>query len=142
MTTDIAKPMTPMEAFQAKLKDKIRDDIASMLPDEAVAEMAARVVNEEFFTKTRRNVGSSYSPDWREEPSPFQRMVLEAAKPIVEAEVKKALQENNQRVLESFDQTVKAGLLKLMLESFEQKIEQAITNNGYAIKNALEQIGR
>lgn len=134
--------LTPMQTFQERLKGKLRDDIASMLPDEAISEMVKTVINEEFFTKRTVKKASSnhYNPEYETAPSEFQEMVLKSAKPIIEEQVRRVLVENARVIQESLDNTIRGGVLKMMLEVFDAKITDVIQKKGWEIKNALEQL--
>ena len=87
MSTD--KQLAPMETFMERVKGKLRDDIGNMLPDEVVAQMVKRVIEDEFFTAKRVPAPgrSTYSTETIEVPTEFQKMVVEAAKPIIEKHV-------------------------------------------------------
>jgi hypothetical protein len=132
--------LTPMQSFQEKLKDKIRDDIASMLPDEVISEMAQRVVNEEFFTKRQVKM-SAYGYDTKEVPSAFQEAVLAASKPLIDAEVKKTLAANAERIAAQFDKVIADGILQMTLRALDEKLSNVLEGQGYSIKQALEKIG-
>jgi hypothetical protein len=129
MTTAVATTtQTPMDAFQAKLKEKLRDDIAQLLPDEVIASMVERVVNEEFFTKktVRTNPSSWSDHSTKELPSPFQEMVLQAAKPMVEEAVRKVITDNAERITKQVDDTVKNGLLSMCLTQIDYTLTNVI----------------
>ena len=114
MSTEITKPISPMEEFQENLKKSLRDDIARMLPDAAVKEMIERVVREEFFTK--RKVREPGSREWDnkfiEKGTVFQDIVMEHAKPILEALAKEWLKENQSLLVQQWHRVVDEGLLQ------------------------------
>ena len=84
----------PLNEFREKLKTKIREDIALMLPDEVVEQMVRQTVEEEFFKPNRINKGTEYNPRWEEAPSWFMEVVAKEAKPILEQAVKDFVEEN------------------------------------------------
>ena len=43
----------PMEAFQTRVLEKVREDIGKMLPDEVVEGLVKRAIDEQFFQPSR-----------------------------------------------------------------------------------------
>lgn len=89
MSTEIAKPSDPMADFQAKLKDRIRTDIAGLLPDEALQKLVEKAIEDEFFKPLRvpKPNRSYYSEETIEAPSWFRAAIVEAAKPLIQKSV-------------------------------------------------------
>lgn len=123
-----APTQTPMEAFQEKLKAKMRDDIASLLPDDVVASMVQKVINDEFFAKktVRTNPNSWNDHSTKELPTPFQEAVMIAAKPIIDDHVKRIIAENAERIAAQIDTTVKNGLLSMCLQQIDQTLDNIV----------------
>lgn len=133
-----AKPaLSPMQTFQEKVKDKIRDDIGALLPDEAINELVARVVDEEFFTKRQapRSPYSSQPPTYL--PSKFEEQVIAAVAPMIALRVTEVVAENKAAIIESIDRAVKDGLVKLMVSTVESRIAKAINGTGI-LNDAIE----
>jgi hypothetical protein len=57
--------LTPQQAFEKKLEEKIRADIGELIPEEALAELVKRAIEKVFFTKGGYYNNPSYS--WFEE---------------------------------------------------------------------------
>lgn len=85
MASAVTKPGNPMEEFQTRVVEKLRADIGAMLPDEVLAQLTARAVEEQFF-KPRKVVenSGSYHERTREAPSWFLEEVAKTAKPQIE----------------------------------------------------------
>lgn len=139
--TETGKQIAPMETFMERVKAKLRDDIGSLLPDEAVQAMVEKVVNDEFFTKktVRNNPGSYHDHSTREVPSEFQRMVIDAAKPILE---RKALEIVAARVPElekAISDAMNGGLMKFAVQAFDQLFAQALSGHAWRIEDVVRQ---
>ena len=132
--TDVARPKSPMEEFQDNLKKSLRDDIARMLPDAAVAELIQRVIQEEFFTK--RTVPK---PDQKtvQVPSAFQQMVVDAAKPILEREAAKLVEKLEYKIAEQIKETVEAGALGVVTRAMTTVVNQAFFDSEQRFKQAV-----
>lgn len=111
------KQLTPMESFQERLKASLRDDVARMIPDEALAQMIQQVIKDEFFTKKTipnpkyRGYYDRDVPSTIEVPSAFQAMVFEAAKPILQKLAKDWVDENQGKLIEHWKKVVDMGLM-------------------------------
>lgn len=83
---EIAVNPDPMKDFQDKLQARVRDDIRELLPQDAVAGLVKKAVEDVFFTPRKEK-----EPGWngREitRPSWFVEAVTEAAKPIIKEAV-------------------------------------------------------
>jgi hypothetical protein len=81
----------PMADFQAKLQQRVREDIRDLLPEDAVAKLVQQAVEKEFFQPRRVDEGygrSSEAPSW------FVQEVVKAATPIIRAAVDKCIADN------------------------------------------------
>ncbi len=134
------KQLAPMETFMERVKAKLRDDIGSLLPDEAVSEMVQRAVDEEFF-KPRlvpKPGRSTYSNDTIEKPSQFQEMVLEAVTPIIQKRVLKIVKDHDEEINEQIQKTINDGITKLFLKSFDEIVKNALGSFTWKISSAVE----
>lgn len=120
----------PMEDFQNKLKQKVREDIANLLPEEAVSALVKKAIEEEFFSREKENVGTSYHPQWQDKPSAFVREVVNAARPMLEAEIKKCVDEKKDLIAQEIAKFVEAQNLTLLIAA---AIGQAMSNNIYSV---------
>jgi hypothetical protein len=84
-----AVPTDPMAEFQQKLRERVRNDIRELLPEEAIAALVQKAVNDEFFEKRMVRDGSGWNERQVQRPSLFVEAVIEAAKPIIAEEVRK-----------------------------------------------------
>lgn len=113
MTTSL----TPMQTFEAKVKTKLKETIADMLPDDALDGLVQKAVEEEFFKPTRRNLGTDYQPRWEEAPSWFMQEVAKLAKPIIDARVKKEFDLRKSAIEKAIDGFCKAQNIALLMSA-------------------------
>ena len=113
MSEELAPP-DPMQAFQERVKEKLRDDIAGMLPDEALAQLVQRAVDEEFFKKRTVKVGGAYSSATEERPSWFVQEVTKVAKPLLEAMVRDYVAEHTEVIKKAVDEFLSSQNLLLL----------------------------
>lgn len=134
--------LAPMEAFTERLKAKLRDDIGNMLPDDVIAGMVQKVVNDEFFTK--RSVRNR-PDDWRdtslrEEPTPFQKAVIEASKPIIQAHVSHILAERAEEIDRQIEEMVSQGFSRMVLRAIDSTLQSALSQHEWKIQDFLQRL--
>lgn len=56
--------LTPQKAFEEKVKDRLREDIGTLIPDEVLAEMVQKAIKEIFFSSKGESWQSTYEPSW------------------------------------------------------------------------------
>jgi hypothetical protein len=92
-----------MSEFEAKLKDRIREDIAELIPDEVLAEMIRKTINDQFM-QTRKICenpdASSYYQRWKESPPWLLEVVQPLIKTQIDAHVTGWAQENSEKIAE------------------------------------------
>lgn len=141
MANEIAKPMSPMEEFQENLKKSLRDDVARLLPEAALAEMIQRVVNEEFFTK--RTVPNPNHSSWNneprsfEKPSIFQDMVMKAAAPILEREAAKLVEKLEYKIADQIRETVEAGAVGVVMRTLAEIVNKSFFDSEQRFKQQV-----
>jgi hypothetical protein len=133
-----------METFMERVKQKLRDDIGSLLPDEAVSDMVKKVVNDEFFAKRivpKPNRGS-YSNETIELPSHFTEMVTAAIKPIIERQVAEILVTYKEPIETQITTAIDTGLSSMVLqainEAFKQLFQQKQWDIEQSVRNMLQ----
>ena len=134
-----SRELAPMEAFQERVKNRLRDDIGELLPDEALAEMVQRVVEEEFFKKRTDRVGPTYSAKTIEKPTWFQELVVEAAKPVIEAKILQFLSDNRAEIDRQIKETIERGAMSLAVYTFDSVILGALRRQEWSIGALIDE---
>lgn len=136
----------PIKTFQENVAKKVREDIADMMPEEAIHALAAQAVKEIFFEPRQVRVNdNSYGGHHMETtPSIFNKAIAEAAKPLIEAQAKEIFEEHK-AVIEAHlrdlyaDHKLMLELLKVVQsqsEAFTQTMAQNVVTE---IRNSLSQ---
>jgi hypothetical protein len=109
--------------FESKLKDRIRADIAELIPDEVLAEMIKQTINEQFM-KTRKVCenpeASSYNRRWRDSPPWLFEVIQPLIKDQIDSHITTWAQDNSDKIAEM----VRAEIG----ESGEKSIARAISS--------------
>jgi len=133
----VSTELAPMQAFTEKLQDKIRNDIAGMLPDDIIKAMVEKATHSLFFDRTKRNVGSDYNPAWKYEPSVFEQLVAETVKPIIEEKIREQIATHKDTVEATIKKAVEDGMSKLAFKYLNDVLFAAMTSNDWNFQNAV-----
>jgi len=138
------KEIAPMEAFMDRVKAKLRDDIGSMLPDDVVAAMVQKVVDDEFFKPRHipKPGRSSYSTETIAVPSAFAAMVVEAVNPIIKARAEELLVSKAEEIDEIIKKMVADGFTAMFMRAVDGALTSALQNQQWSIQNALMNLMR
>lgn len=82
---------TAIEAFQNRLRERIKGDIGELMPDEVVKEMIARVLDDEFMKPRKISKGMDYLG--RDEFENAPPLMLEFIRPQIEGIIVRCVQE-------------------------------------------------
>lgn len=112
MSTAVVDPVTQ---FRQQMQDRIRENIGSLMPDEALAKIVEQGIQDAFFT--HRRVPQSYGAD-KIEPSWFVKFLQDECKSLVEQAVKEWVSQNQDKVLAMAKETLEDGVTQIVLKSF------------------------
>lgn len=116
MAQEIATPADPIKAFQDKVTEKLKADIGALMPDEVLAGLVQRAVEEQFFKprKIRDPSQGSYGDRVIDAPGWFVAEVATHAKPMIEAAVKRYVEEHKDEIDKAIKQFMSEQNLLLM----------------------------
>jgi hypothetical protein len=114
---EITKPGNPMDEFQARVVEKLRADIGAMLPDDALAGLVQRAIEEQFFKKRKVQEGSSYHRTEREIPSWFVEEAAKIATPLIETLVREYVANNKDQIKAAINEFLQSQHLLLLAMS-------------------------
>lgn len=135
--------LTPMQSFQERLQDKVRNDIAAMLPDEVIEEMVKKATHELFFKRTTETINEGYGNTRTvEHPAMFEKLVREAVNPIIKDAAERVISgwiaAGNEGVVEKIiRERVDAGLVDLVISSFDRALQGALYSGQSPIMNVI-----
>lgn len=119
-----ASNIDPMKQFRERVLEKLRTDIGSMLPDEALAGLVQQAVQDQFFAE--RRVPQSYGPD-KKYPSWFVEEVGKLAEPIIKEYLNAWLSDNHSTIEGAVKEFLSSqNLMLLMLAAMNDKTKGMI----------------
>lgn len=110
MSTEITTNKSPIEEFQDRVKDKLKADIGSMLPDDVLAQLTQRAVDEQFFKE--RRIPQRYGQD-EIGPSWFVEEVAKIAEPIIRQHINSFIETHKQDIEAAIEQYINEQNLTL-----------------------------
>jgi len=103
--------LTPMQTFEEQVKERLKTDIADLLPDEALSGLIEKSINEMFFKP--RITGNSFNE--RREPSWFNQAVETAVKARLSGLLTKHLADHQKDI----DAKIEASIVRSMPAAVE-----------------------
>lgn len=127
--------LAPMEQFQEKLRKKIRDDFAEMLPEEVLDQLQKKAIEDAFFKERKVTVPSDGSWNSKDRTEVRQPLVQEIARECAEEAYKAAIlvwfKEHEEEILEKFDDFISMSfgenLLMAFGKIFRQETQRAVS---------------
>lgn len=122
MTTDEKTNLPdPMKTFQERVLNKVRTDIADMLPEEAIKAMFDKALETVFF-KGKEPVVDNWGKVVRKaEPSWFAEEVAKQAEPIVKAYIEKHIEQVRPQIEADIKEFLSAQNLTLLTVAAMQR---------------------
>lgn len=127
-----------MVAFRERVKSKVREDIAAMIPDEAIEQMVREVIKDEFFKDRVKK--DDYGRESERKKSWFVEAVVQAAEPIVKDHIQTYIT-NNEHVLErALGEVLNPNNLTLLaVRAFSSEVGGAINHLSDQFREAINQ---
>jgi hypothetical protein len=136
------KELGPMEVFQERVRNKIRDDFASLIPENALDEMVKRAIDDAFF-KERAVViegRNGWSNDRKILPPLLVEIAQNEAYKIFQSAVEKWVKENSDTVEAKLKEVFEKSAGEVLLRSFSRLFENSLHNVQSLIQNDLLKI--
>ena len=141
---DIAKvEANPIKEFQEKIAAKVREDVAGMLPEEAIAQLAGQAIKDIFFEPRTIKIKDPHQ-SWGDRmidkhiPSYFNEAIAEAAKPLVKEMAEKLVKQHKKVIHAHLEQLYSDN--KLMLELLRVTQSQTEIYTQSMAQQVVEQI--
>jgi hypothetical protein len=119
--------LTPMATFEEKVKGKLKETIADMLPDAVLSDLVKRVMEEQFFRAKVVTDSRGYSA--RTEPPWFVTEVTKLAEPILRQHVEAAFAERKDQIEAEVAKFVEQQNLALLMSA---KIADGMSGNMFS----------
>lgn len=114
MSTAVTAALTPQQQFEENIKDRLRKDVGSLLPDDVLAKLVEKSVQEIFFTRTVEK--DRYGYVQKDEPSWFTKEVDRQLKGSIAAALTNYFEQN------------KEAISKLVVEHIVAKTPQVLAS--------------
>lgn len=137
MSKELASKLSPQEQFEANIKARLTKDIGDLIPDDVLKSMVDKAMQKAFFEDQIVTTGS-YSRNEVRKPAEFVEIIKQLMRERVKISVDSWVTENQDKVMELFEQIVKDGMTKTVLEHLDMSLGYAIRANlGQALSKAF-----
>ena len=141
MSNEIANQIDPMREFQEKLKQNIREDIAKLLPEEALNKLIEDCVKQTFFKPNKVKVTEGYREKEEERPSWFVQEVAKVVQPMMKERVNKFVEDNHEKIKEEIDKFLQdQNLLILAITEINRNTQNSMNSALYTMLQQLQQL--
>ncbi len=114
--------LTPIKKFEERVKDRLKDDIADLMPDEVLTSLIERSIQEMFFEDRTVKDGSYHT---RTEKSWFNKAVETAIANRLEDGISRYISEHSTEINQKINEAVAAA------------VPQAIADLGFGLSELL-----
>jgi hypothetical protein len=134
----LTTPGNPMEDFQKRVLEKLQSDIGSLMPPEALEALIQKAVEKTFFEE--RIIKGDYGRI-EHRPSWFVEELTKLGRPLLEAAVKKHVEDNKDTINAGINKFLEANSLSVLVAHFlaEQQrygLNQIVSD---MVRSAMEQ---
>ena len=132
------KALTPQQTFQENIRNKLLEDIGSLIPPDALAELVEKAIHDLFFEKRTRQLG------YRSEETVVSWFEEEIAKQL-KADISKHcydwLEKNHEAVEEKLVKAIEATWPHLLGAAFVGILTNRLSQSTFDIEEALRRAG-
>lgn len=136
----MSNELTVKQSFEQNMKDRIRESIGELIPDEELSKLIHRGIEESFFKENI--VRDSYGREMRRDKSIIHSITKELLEPKIKEIVSEYVKEHNDEVmaqvkevlLKGIGEAVLRGIASLFTSEF-QEIEYRISDK---IRNSIQ----
>ena len=139
--SDSSLAPSALSDFETKLKDRIREDIAELIPDEVLAEMIQKTINEQFM-RTRKICENPESPSyhqrWKDSPPWLFEVIQPLIKDQIDAHVTGWAQENSDKIAEMVRTEIGESGEKAIAKAISSVFASAFIGLEMSIRNNIQ----
>lgn len=135
----------PMSDFAERLRKSLRDDIATMMPDDVLAGMIQKVIDEEFFIgRVERH---SHGGGETRHPPKFHTLIIDALTPLLQAKANEIARELAPKFDAELAHIFRDGASKILLSMIDSVFQHAFASMGsnanfaFAVENVMRNRG-
>lgn len=105
----------PMKTFQERVLNKVRTDIADMLPEEAIKSMFDQAIQSIFFKEIPARTDSYGRVDKAAQPSWFVQEIVKQAEPLLKAHIESRMKEFEPQIQQAVKDFIKAENIAIII---------------------------
>jgi len=133
--TSESTAITPQQTFEQNMKDRIRQDIGELMPDDVLTEMINQGVRSAFLEdrKTHDSYGrSTTKPPW------IVDLLVELLDEKMREQTAQWIVDNDQLIIDSFGNRIDERLASSVVKAFDNIFRQQIYELGSRVTETIE----
>lgn len=116
--------LTPQQRFEEKVRDRLRENIGDLIPDDVLSKMIQDTMQKLFFHRPMVDEGDRWNKKMVEKPSWFENEVREQTekmlRPLVLRHVAEAIEEKREDIDVAVAAVVQGGIAQAFFNSIER----------------------
>lgn len=133
---EVTEKLTPQQEFEKRLGERIRKDIGDLCPDDVLAGLVSRAIEQAFFQERLEPPRNTWSNSTKKEPW-LVEMIRELMREQIKAAVAKWLEDNKEQVLKIVEDLIRDGAGKALLDSFTVQMSGPLADLRNSIASQL-----
>lgn len=132
------KALTPQQTFQENIRNRLLEDIGTLIPPDALAELVEKAIHDMFFEKRTRQLGYRSSEtvlSW------FEEEIGKRLKADIEKHCREWLEENHETVEQQLTAAIHATWPHLLGAAFVGILTNRLSQSTFDIEEALRRAG-
>lgn len=131
--------LTPQQNFEDKMKARMRENFGDLVPDELLAKLLERLIEETFFTK--RKISESPNRNGYEHEKQIESIFSDDIRKLVAPTFNKCMKEfiaaNEEKILEMLKEFMEQSASQMILTAFTEQFGATLTNLKFSLVNDL-----
>ena len=128
------------KTFQEKMKERMRAAMGDLMPDEVLAGIVAKGIEEAFFKKQQRPDGRGWGSGTIDYPSWLVEHVHVVARAEVEKQTKQWFVDNHERVAEIVRDSLAGGIVAAVARAADNMFQGSFSTFAVSISQQLANI--
>jgi hypothetical protein len=132
--------LTPMQSFEQKLSDKLRNDIGDLIPEDALLLMIEKSIDNVFFKTRAVTEGTGFHAKVILKPSVFEETLKELLSPMFAKAMEKHVGENADKINQMIESTFKGDADQLAINAIRSCFGGQLAGVANALDYRVQQL--
>lgn len=134
--------LTPTQKFEEKMKERIREAIGDLIPEEMLEATIKTVMHDAFFKTTQKRAHDGYNAPMIDVHPPLYAYIQELLKPMMEKYAAQWFAENSKAIAKLVQETMGDQMLSVVGQAFQRLTQDTFREAANTIANKVVELDR